>query len=1071
MKERVQAIGLSCLRWILFAAASLGIGLLITVNAQWITGGTLPGVWSWSLEHPANLLLTVLLYALPTAALGALTGKLWLSGALVGLAGALLALADYFKITINGSPLELADFGMIGQIKAVANVAGSLIPPADFWLALTGLAFCVLLLAWVRRLTALGGRVRFLTFSLCALLLMTLLTPSSARTFGEKLGLDFTMRLDAAVNHERHGLTLSLWRDGFVQDKPPAEGYGGEYMQEVLAKIDELLLEEGESAAPEQSPNIIVVLSESFFDPTRLPGLTYDRDPAECFHALEAEGISGTFHSHHLGYGTGNIEISMLTGLRSTDLLPGTDMCSMYSDVYEYFDSLAEQYTKKGGWQAELLHAYTDELYNRTGNYPLLGFENLWFSDEIEALDLAWTRRAPDGYYMQDSYFCRALLDRLKKINEEGRQAFLYGITMESHQPYKPEKFQNQFQVSLTADGLSPEEQNVLRSMLEGIVRADQSLGELTDSLREVSEPTILVFFGDHRPNLTLPDGETAYTKLGLCPGTWTYNWVPEQFNDLYSTDYLIWANDAALLSGLAGTRRDSSVTAIGPQLLELTGTPVSRYWGLMKKCAQVCLTHTSFYFVDGQGRPSVSPEEAGLSPEALELLELRDAVIYDAIYGKRYITKEMNLPAGEHGESTAEEQRASPNPYPADLTAEAAAALQQAQILPQDIALEDPVSRAMFVRLVAGALAGGPLETEAAVPGETSYAPYVKAGYTMGLFADSGENLSFTPTDGFRMGSRGYADMERPISRRDAAAIIARAIPAKAEGTVFLLDGGGFHENDRLSCGEAAVCVWKMMKEHWPRPAAAEQQIPPVEDILRRDGRIVHAGGQIAGADGKLFTYTNSAEALVNAYRAGNRVMEFDFMQTSDGHLAGIHDWSSAVSPSIRDGTPLSLEEWLQTDVYGAFTPLCLESLAEFMREHPDLYIVTDVKDDGIAAAGLIAECCPDLMDRFIIQIYQDNEYDEIAELGFRHILYTLYNLPPADKRDTKSLTEFAAEHPLLGYTYPKELRRVWRYTKRMKEIGVMLFVHTVNDLKEIDACYSEGIDAVYTDNVDLGR
>lgn len=80
----------------------------------------------------------------------------------------------------------------------------------------------------------------------------------------------------------------------------------------------------------------------------------------------------------------------------------------------------------------------------------------------------------------------------------------------------------------------------MLRSMLEGIVRADQALGELTAALQEISEPTIVVFFGDHRPNLTLPDGETAYTKLGLCPGTWTYNWTPEQFNDLYSTDYLI---------------------------------------------------------------------------------------------------------------------------------------------------------------------------------------------------------------------------------------------------------------------------------------------------------------------------------------------------------------------------------------------------------------------------------------------------------------------------------------------------------------------------------------------------
>lgn len=441
-------------------------------------------------------------------------------------------------------------------------------------------------------------------------------------------------------------------------------------------------------------------------------------------------------------------------------------------------------------------------------------------------------------------------------------------------------------------------------------------------------------------------------------------------------------------------------------------------------------------------------------------------------------------------GQAVPKERAVAPNPYSGELTAEAAAALQETGVLTESLPMEDAVSRAMFIRLAVGALGAELPEEEADVPGEAWYAPYVKAGYAMGLFADSGEDMSFTPTDGFFMGSRGYEEMERPISRYDAAAIVAHAVPEETTGAVspnedelarlpallrqdlrkaaeFLppSDGGGFRGDDSLSFGEAVVCAWKLMTDGSPQPAAVA--VPPVEETLRQDGRIVHAGGRIAGTDGKNYTYTNSAEALVNAYRAGSRIMEFDFMQTSDGHLAGIHDWMSTVSSSITDGTPLSLEEWLQVKVYGRFTPLCLESLAGFMREHPDLYIVTDVKDRNAAAAGIIAETCPDLKDRFIIQIYKDSEYDEIAALGFRHIIYTLYNLPPADKRDTKHLAEFAAEHPLLGYTYPEALRKVWRYTDRMRKIGVMLFVHTINDQKEIDACYSEGIDAVYTDNV----
>ena len=94
------------------------------------------------------------------------------------------------------------------------------------------------------------------------------------------------------------------------------EGYSEAYMEQVLARIDEILTEDSADApAAAVQPNIIVAQSESFYDLTRLPGLQYERDPLENFHALESEGISGTFHSHYLGYGTGYLEMSMLYGI------------------------------------------------------------------------------------------------------------------------------------------------------------------------------------------------------------------------------------------------------------------------------------------------------------------------------------------------------------------------------------------------------------------------------------------------------------------------------------------------------------------------------------------------------------------------------------------------------------------------------------------------------------------------------------------------------------------------------------------------------------------------------------
>ncbi len=638
-----RTLGPPWLRLCLFTAAALCMGLAVTAAMQWIAIGTLPGVLEWARDYPGHLAMTALLWAVPVGVLGTLTGRLWIAALPVGAAGLILALVDYFKNAINGTPLELADFGLAGAAGDVAGLAGNLTPTEDFWLAAAGLLFCVLVLFLTRRLTALEGtaRGRGCLFSLT--LAGILLTGAGTRAVGGALGVDFYTRMDPAENHSLHGLTLSLWRDAFPQPKAPPEGYDADFMLDVLSRVDRLLGPAREE--PEARPNVLFILSESFYDLTRLPVLQYEGDPLEHFHALEAESVSGTFHSHYLGYGTGYLEVPMLYGLNALDLPPGTNICFQDPEVYERFDALAEQFTKSGDYDAEMLHAYDNTLYNRTVTYPLLGFNNLYFSDDIQQMGIERADGAYGGFYMRDGYFFQGMLKRMEAVNESGKRAFLFGITMENHQPFEPQKFNYECQIPLVAPDFTPAQRDIIRVMLEGVTRADQALGELTDYLRDCGEPTIVVFFGDHRPNLFMPGGDTVYTLLGLCPENNTQSWTTEQINDLYSTDYLIWANDPELLKGLAGTRRDSSITALGPQLLELTGRPVSRYWGLLEKVSEVCLTQTDLYFVDGDGNASFTREEAGLSPEALELLELRDAVVYDAVYGKRYVTDQMNLP------------------------------------------------------------------------------------------------------------------------------------------------------------------------------------------------------------------------------------------------------------------------------------------------------------------------------------------------------------------------------------------------------------------------------------------
>ena len=644
-RKRSRTLGPLWLRLVMLLGGSLCMGMAVAVAVQWVITGSVGDIREWFEKWPTYLLLTGVLCGAVVFTLGALLGRLWLSALLVSAVGLILALVDYFKTTINGTPLALADFGLAAQLGDVAGVAGDLHPPEDFWRALAALCICAALLFLFRRLTAVAGRARFLTFSISLALTVWLFSAQGAQLAGAVFQVDVNTRLDAANSHDTYGLLLSLWRDSCLQAKESPEGYSEAYMQDVLARIDGLLAEDPvPREEPAVQPNIIMVLSESFYDLTRLPDLQYERDPLENFHALERESISGTFHSHYLGYGTGYLEMSMLYGVTELDFGAGTNICFLEDDIYDRLDALAEQYTRDGGYTAEMLHAFDNSLYNRTVTYPRLGFSKLLFHADMKQMDLE--EPLFGGYYMRDAYLYEAALNEMEEINDSGERAFLYLITMENHQPFNADKFDYLCQIGATSGTLSEEDMAIVRVMLEGITRADQALGELTNALRDSPEPTIVVYFGDHRPNLFMTDGETVYTKLGLCPSNDTVDWTLEEVNDLYSTDYLIWANDAALLQGQAGTRRDSSITAIGPQLLELTGQPVSRYWALLEKVSQVSLTNIDRYFVDGTGTPSTSAEAADLSDEARELLKLREDVLYDALYGQQYITAAMNEPA-----------------------------------------------------------------------------------------------------------------------------------------------------------------------------------------------------------------------------------------------------------------------------------------------------------------------------------------------------------------------------------------------------------------------------------------
>ena len=242
------------------------------------------------------------------------------------------------------------------------------------------------------------------------------------------------------------------------------------------------------------------------------------------------------------------------------------------------------------------------------------------------------------------------------------------------------------------------------------------------------------------------------------------------------------------------------------------------------------------------------------------------------------------------------------------------------------------------------------------------------------------------------------------------------------------------------------------------------QSELYRVREVLQSQKTVVHACGKYND-----YTYTNSYEALVNCYEEGNRVCEIDFNLTRDNRLVLGHEGGSDAWMVGLDTTDVLTEaQFLDQKYLGELTTMSLDDLADFMRSHEDFYVVTDIKGqnlNNVEGCAIIAAECPDLLDRFIIQIYHISEYGQVRNLGFMNIIFTLYATGETE-RTTDVLLQNLNDCDLLGFTFWDS----WAQDSFVGPIapsGTLMFVHTVNGEEQIRSFVDRGL-YVYTDNTD---
>ena len=227
--------------------------------------------------------------------------------------------------------------------------------------------------------------------------------------------------------------------------------------------------------------------------------------------------------------------------------------------------------------------------------------------------------------------------------------------------------------------------------------------------------------------------------------------------------------------------------------------------------------------------------------------------------------------------------------------------------------------------------------------------------------------------------------------------------------------------------------------------------------------GSIAHGGGRLGGTD-----ISDSFDAL-SANIDRFEVFEIDFNWTTDGDLVCIHDWEDAFTS--RFGTdvsaPVDHDTFVRLLAESRDKPRnCdLDGLAGWLRANPGVTIVTDVKENAVAAQQLIASRHPDILAQFVPQAYQPEEVTLFRDMGFDRVIWTLYRFGSEPERVVREALTVAPT----AITMPQEMADSGLLEALRAGTDLPLYVQTINDPEIASCLLARGASGIYSD--DLGQ
>ncbi len=599
-----------------------------------------------------NVILVALLYLM----LLMLFNRFWTASIVILAVGIIVAAIEHFKVEIRYEAILPADLGFLGS-----NTGNMLtfIPAGAHVTILVALGAFAVLLALILVLRHFDGRkgrmIRTdnLSLNLTSRLILLLLpilvfalycihvstTDSLANKFSRALG-DTPSMWDSVYDAQRNGPLVAFTR----QLKPKIMDKPSNYSEETMKKVAARYQKEAETINASRTNNltdstVVYVLSESFSDPSRVPGLKTNKDSMPNIRKIKAGTTSGLMLSSGYGGGTANLEYMGLSGLSMANF-----ESSLSSPYQQLVPSQHWTPTINQLWGAPVnslgYHPYESSMYSRATNYKKFGFSHFYTLTGPDVIK--YQDKIDESPYVSDKSSYDSALEGIKsgKTNK-----FIQIITMQNHMPYHEWYENNDYTAeSTTGTPLGDDEQQSIETYQKGVEITDQATQEFLNELDALDKPVTVVFYGDHLPGIYSSASEDGNNSLAL-----------------HLTDYFIWSNKASSSQGnKASDAAYSSPNFFVAQAADHMNAKVSPYLAFLTEMHSKIaameppvvnkvqgwdrIPEGQNIYLDQNGNPMSTDD---FDKETKQLLADYKLIQYDITAGKNYLkdTDFMTLP------------------------------------------------------------------------------------------------------------------------------------------------------------------------------------------------------------------------------------------------------------------------------------------------------------------------------------------------------------------------------------------------------------------------------------------